>query len=125
MIEVRFAAPLATAIDLVVCDDDGSEVERLPLRRDGDDWVGEVGAGTRYGLIAEGEGPRFDSSKILLDPRAVEVWFPPALDRNVAKRPGVGNTGRAPLAVARELPGRARHVARHAGWSSTKRTSAG
>jgi isoamylase len=38
----------------------------------------------------------FDSEKILLDPYAKSVFFPPGFDRELAKRPG-SNAGQAPL----------------------------
>lgn len=40
----------------------------------------------------------FDPDKILLDPYAKEVFFPPKFDREAAKKPGC-NLGRAPLGV--------------------------
>ena len=40
----------------------------------------------------------FDSDKILLDPYAKAVHFPPAFDREAAARPG-SNAGRAPLGL--------------------------
>ena len=84
VIPVRVRAPLASVVVLVRFDASGVELDSEPLRRDGDDWVGEVADGTCYGLVAEGDGPRFDASKLLLDPRATEVWFPPGHDRQRA-----------------------------------------
>lgn len=43
-------------------------------------------------------GHRFNNKKILLDPLAQEVWFPPKFDRNAAIGPGP-NDGKAPLGV--------------------------
>ena len=43
-------------------------------------------------------GFRFNPAKILLDPFARTVWFPPGYDRNAAIQPGP-NDGRAPLGV--------------------------
>ena len=40
----------------------------------------------------------FDPQKVLLDPYAKEVFFPPGFDRQAAKRPGP-NMGRAPLGI--------------------------
>ena len=71
---------------------------------DGDAFVGEVPEDAVYGLVAEGDGPRFDPSKVLLDPWATEVWFPPGHDRALATQRGVDNAGRGPLAVARARP---------------------
>ena len=107
-------------------DASGRELGSEPLRRDGDDWVGEVADGTIYGLVAEGDGPRFDASKLLLDPRATEVWFPPGHDRQRARRRGVDTTGAAPIAVARApRPARSPHVVRAGHRSSTRRTCGG
>ncbi|MET0577456.1 MAG: alpha-amylase family glycosyl hydrolase, partial [Ilumatobacteraceae bacterium] len=101
MIPVHVRAPQASVVVLVRFDAAGIELGSEPLRREGDDWVGAVPVGTVYGLVAEGEGPRFDASKLLLDPRATEVWFPPGHDRRLARRRGVDTTGAAPVAVAR------------------------
>ncbi len=40
----------------------------------------------------------FDPDKVLLDPYARSVWFPPAFDRDAARRTG-SNAGKAPLGV--------------------------
>ena len=63
---------------------------------------------TLYAYRVEGPpeppaGHRFDPQKVLLDPYARAVHFPPGFDRNAAGRPGP-NAGRAPLGV---LPPRA------------------
>jgi glycogen operon protein len=47
-------------------------------------------AGSKYGQHA------FDPDKILLDPYARQVFFPPDFDRDAAKQPG-SNMGKAPL----------------------------
>jgi glycogen operon protein len=48
------------------------------------------------------DGPRhwhaYDPEKILLDPRAIQIFFPPEFDRAAAQRPG-SNLGRSPLGV--------------------------
>jgi len=44
------------------------------------------------------EGHRFDPEKILLDPYAKAVLFPPAFDREAARQAG-SNAGRAPLGI--------------------------
>ena len=44
------------------------------------------------------QGQRFDDQKILLDPYATGVFFPPGHDRQAACRPG-SNAGEAPLGV--------------------------
>ncbi|MDQ3470290.1 MAG: glycogen debranching enzyme GlgX, partial [Actinomycetota bacterium] len=64
--------------------DGGRPGPAQPLARDGDDWVGAVAEGTVYGLVADGPGSRCDPSKVLLDPRATAVWFPPGHDRRLA-----------------------------------------
>jgi isoamylase len=104
VISVRVRAPGASAVTLVEFDRNGGERGRQALYRDGDAFVGTVPDDTVYGLVAEGAGPRFDRSKMLLDPWAAEVWFPPGHDRALAKRRGVDNSGRGPLAVARPRP---------------------
>jgi isoamylase len=98
---VRVFAPAARAVTLVRFSDDGStELGRQPLALDGDQWAGEVPAGTVYGLVADADGGRFDRSKVLLDPLATEVVFPPDHSRPAASTPGVSTSGRSPLARA-------------------------
>ncbi|MCA8989194.1 MAG: glycogen-debranching protein, partial [Planctomycetaceae bacterium] len=46
----------------------------------------------------EGTFHRFDNQKLLLDPYAKAVFFPPTFDREAAKKPG-SNLGKAPLGV--------------------------
>jgi isoamylase len=50
------------------------------------------------GPNAPAEGHRFDAQKILLDPYAKSVFFPPLFSREAARRAG-SNAGRAPLGV--------------------------
>jgi isoamylase len=58
------------------------------------------------------KGYRFDSKKVLLDPFAPAVYFPPAYNRLAATTPGP-NDGRAPLGVLpRSGPQRGRDVER-------------
>jgi glycogen operon protein len=45
-----------------------------------------------------GKWHAYDPEKVLLDPRAKEVYFPPQFDRAAAQRPG-SNLGQAPLGV--------------------------
>ena len=73
--------------------------DSVALQRVGDEWVGAVAEGTVYGLVAEGDGPRFDPAKVLLDPRAAEVVFARPTTEVAASRPGRPHVG--PLAVAR------------------------
>jgi isoamylase len=47
---------------------------------------------------APGNWHAFDPQKVLLDPHAKEVFFPPGFDREAAMQPG-SNMGRAPLGV--------------------------
>lgn len=105
MIPVRVPAPGASTLTLVEFDRTGGERGRFPLERDAAGvFTGDVPEDTVYGLVAEGDGARFDPTKVLLDPWATEVWFPPGHDRALATRRGVDNAGRGPLAVARVPP---------------------
>ncbi len=101
MIPIRVRAPGARAVTLVELDRNGGEIGRRAMERAGEAFVADVPTETVYGLVADGDGPRFDPSKLLLDPWATEVWFPPGHDRALATRPGVDNSGCGPLAVAR------------------------
>ena len=87
-----------------------------PLRnRTGHVWhvfvpAATLDGATHYGYRVDGPwdpavGHRFDREKVLLDPYATAVWFPPGFDRAAAARPG-STLGRAPLAV---LPREAEH----------------
>ncbi len=66
----------------------------------------EAARGARYYAYAvDGPAPgspgvafAFDPQKVLLDPYARQVHFPPAFDREAARRPGP-NAGKAPLGV--------------------------
>jgi glycogen operon protein len=81
----------ATAIELCVFDAHDSEVRVALPARSGDIWHGRVtgiGAGTRYGLRANGpwapqSGHRFDAAKLLLDP------FAAAIDRQFVLHPAL------------------------------------
>ena len=75
--------------------------------------LGRSCQGARYyayridGPRAAGPGSwhAYDPEKVLLDPYAKEVFFPPEFDREAARRPGP-NLGRAPLGVLpRATPG--------------------
>jgi isoamylase len=62
-----------------------------------------VGEATYYSYTVDGpvdhaRGFRFDRDKVLLDPYARAVYFPPEFDRDAARRRG-SNAGRAPLGV--------------------------
>lgn len=65
-----------------------------------------VGKATLYGYRVEGPwvpemGHRFDAKKVLLDPYAPAVFFPPGFNREACARPGE-TEGRAPLGVLPE-----------------------
>src|ERR1700740_1455841 len=68
--------------------------------------VSEIGNARYYGYSVSGEAisniHSFDPQKILVDPYASCVFFPPDFDRNLAMREG-SNAGKAPLGV---LPAR-------------------
>jgi len=62
-----------------------------------------VSEGDHYSYTIDGpsnprRGFRFDRDKVLLDPYARAVYFPPEFDRDAARGPG-SNAGRAPLGV--------------------------
>jgi len=67
---------------------------RLPIK--------EIGAARYYAYSASGQGVpdvhSFDPQKVLLDPYAKCVFFPPQFDRELAMREGP-NAGHAPLGV--------------------------
>src|SRR6186713_1697702 len=101
MVQIRVPAPNARSVTLVELDRNGGEHGRTSMGRDdGGTFRVDVPEGTVYGLVAEGSGPRADPAKLLLDPWATEVWFPPGHDRELATQFGVDNTGRGPLAIA-------------------------
>lgn len=97
------------------------------MSRDGDVWRVEVddaelGSADLYGFRLHGRwaplaGDRFDASKLLLDPCATQVWFPPGADRDLARVRGVDTIGRAPWGVLERAPamgetsGRPSHLA--------------
>ena len=86
--------------------------------------VGEVAAGAVYGLVAEGDGGRFDPSKVLLDPCAPRSCSRRATTAGWRRSAGVATPGRGPLAVARPPRRRGRRAGRRdAATSSTRRTS--
>jgi len=63
--------------------------------------VVEQGAHYSYtinGPFDPSQGFRFDEDKVLLDPYARAVYFPPGFDRSAACQPG-SNAGKAPLGV--------------------------
>jgi glycogen operon protein len=104
----------ATAVELLLFREEApgepvATVRLDPLRnRTGRMWHVTVPAATArdatlYAYRVDGPwdpatGHRFDREKVLLDPFATRVWFPPGYDRAAAARPG-STMGRAPLAV--------------------------
>jgi isoamylase len=107
----------ATSVTLLLYSEDDPVTPLLerelvyPGNKTGRVWhcrVGVAGAASAryYAYRVDGpfdlaEGHRFDKDKILLDPYAHAVYFPPQHSRSAAARPG-SNAGRAPLGV---LPG--------------------
>jgi isoamylase len=100
----------ATSASVIVVDRErpGEAVALVMMQRDDDDvWHATITASTvgdadLYGLRVDGPpGPtsRFDRSKLLLDPEATEVWFPPDHDRDGARVPGNDTLGRSPFGV--------------------------
>lgn len=79
---------------------------KLPANKTGRVWhcrlsTAQVGAAKYYAYRVDGPaapGNRFDPEKVLLDPYAESVFFPPNHSRGAAGRPG-SNAGRAPLGV--------------------------
>ena len=63
----------------------------------------QVPAARYYAYVVDGpngDGQRFDPGKILLDPYATGIFFPPRFSRQAARQPD-SNAGRAPLGVLR------------------------
>src|SRR5215510_7954786 len=64
--------------------------------------ISKIGAARYYAYSVAGEGVpdvhSFDPQKVLLDPYAKCVFFPPQFDRRLAMREG-SNAGKAPLGV--------------------------
>ena len=105
MTQLSVRAPRAEAV--MLCLFDGEVETRVPMLRQGDDWLAKAPPpGTRYGLRAAGDWApervlRFDPAKLLVDPRAVELDRPftysPALSEY-----GVDTAALVPRAV---MPG--------------------
>jgi glycogen operon protein len=106
----------ASEVALLLCDARGQILERKQLEplvnKSGRIWhcrVPEEMASERfYGFSVNGPndqspGHRFDSTKILVDPYAPAIHFPPAFRRAAARQPG-SNEGRAPLGVVLRPP---------------------
>lgn len=98
----------------------------LPHNKTGDMWharlpADRVGDACYYGYSVAGphrpeDGLLFDAEKLLLDPYARGVFFPPDFDRDAACKPGP-TAGRAPLGVLPErtatMPPPSRRPRRH------------
>lgn len=109
----------AAAVDVLFFDEGDFDAPSFclqldPLRnKSGRIWhcrvsVEEVREAAYYGYRVSGptqqsadELHSFDCEKLLLDPYAKSVFFPPEFDRSTAQRPG-SNMGRAPLALLDE-----------------------
>ena len=96
----------ATSAQAVIVDRSAPSepVATIPMFRAGDVWTAVIGAGSLldadlYGFRVHGDGLRFDSTKLLLDPEATEVWFPPEHDRDAARIVGHDTLGLAPYGV--------------------------
>ncbi len=67
----------------------------------------DIGDADLYGFRIDGISSsavnRFDPAKLVLDPEATEVWFPPEHDRDRARVRGTDTLGRSPLAVLPHL----------------------
>lgn len=84
-----------------------------PANKTGNIWhcripASELRGATLYAYIVEGphepeRGQRFDADKILLDPYAPSVFFPPDCSRDACSHPG-RTDGRAPLGRLPEKP---------------------
>lgn len=77
-----------------------------------------------YGWRVEGPnmpalGHRFDPEKVLVDPYARGVFFPPDYKRSASSGPG-DNAGRGPLGVISRRPSRSRRSGRHPAASYTR-----
>ncbi|MCP5396029.1 MAG: glycogen debranching protein GlgX [Sphingomonadaceae bacterium] len=89
----RVRSPHASALHL--CLFQGETEQRIPMLREGEDWVAEVPqdlTGAHYGYRAEGEwapeqGLWFDPAKLLVDPYAME------LDRRFTQHPKLAEYG--------------------------------
>lgn len=97
--QLRVYAPDASSVRAT------TDAGDVPLERHGLHWIGEVGDGMTYGLIASGPADsRFSDERTLVDPMAAAVRFHDDHRRDAA-RPGAGpNHAIAPHAVAARWP---------------------
>ncbi len=105
-VEVRVHAPDAQSVTLLVADEaTAPHWQRSPLQRRGDEWLGHVAADAVYGLQAVGPDTLgFNPRRLLVDPAATAVWFPPGHSRAAAEPGPTDNVDTAPRAVARRWP---------------------
>ncbi|MEO1057195.1 MAG: alpha-amylase family glycosyl hydrolase, partial [Actinomycetota bacterium] len=105
-VEVRVHAPDAQSVTLLVAGEaTAPHWQRSPLQRNGDEWLGHVAEHAVYGLQAVGPSALgFNPKRLLVDPAATEVWFPPDHSRDAAEPGPADNLGIAPRAVARRWP---------------------
>jgi glycogen operon protein len=96
--DFRIRSPLASAVWLCVFDRDDGET-RVPMARDGEDWIIEhpVPIGGRYGYRADGPPP-FDPAKLLVDPAAIELDHAFVQDPYLAEQ-GVDTAAFVPKAI--------------------------
>lgn len=85
---------------------DGSATATALCRDVGGAWVGDVPVGSRYVVLVDGH-------RLVLDPRATEVWFPDGHSRTAHRPGGVPDRTTFPRAVARPWP--ASRPQRHTG----------
>ncbi|HEY0715848.1 MAG TPA: glycogen-debranching protein, partial [Polyangia bacterium] len=101
----------ATRVELLLYRDDfvtpRKRIALDPLRnRSGRVWhtrlpTADLEGARYYAYLVDGPrgpGHRFDPDKVLLDPYARAIFFPPQFNRAAASRPG-SNAGQAPLGV--------------------------
>ena len=115
--DVAVHAPNATAVDVCLFDEAGErEMMRIKLTRDAEgDYRGFAPGlveGARYGLRVDGpfspsDGHRFDASKLLVDPLAVEIDRPFKLHPSMFER-GADTAAQMPKCVVRRAPAASR-----------------
>ncbi len=108
---IRLWSSAATTATVLVVDrrEPMVAVAIVGMSRVGDLWTAElssaiVGTADLYGFRVDGPrgaNSRFDPSKLLVDPEAREVWFPPDHDRDEAAIHGADTIGRSPFGVLR------------------------
>ncbi|MCU1368277.1 MAG: glgX [Ilumatobacteraceae bacterium] len=108
--QISLWSAAASSVTLIVVDREHPDVAVAlvgMVRGDDDRWSATISAATigdadLYGFRVDGPaGPaaRFDRAKLLLDPEATEVWFPPGHDRDLARVMGADTLGHSPFGV--------------------------